>query len=176
MAKVVDPSDKTSRWMTAMSLCQLIGVSTVSFYKWRAKHDDFPDQDPETHRYNIDEIRAWMDDHPEVGTPGQRVGAKREDLMCENLEKRNKLLEQQIAESEHRLVDGSILLEMFIRERTIARETFRKRILSEIPAEAEGKRAQQIHKLLEAAMEEYDKDIVAAIPSIIRGKVVRRAA
>lgn len=174
--RVVPSSDPTSKWMTATQISGIIGVSTVTFHKWKAKYSDFPDPDSETHRYNLDDIRAFMDDHPELGQPGQRVGAKREDLMCENLDKRNQLLDQQIAEQEHRLVDGSSLLEIFMRERTIAREAFRKRILSEIPAEAEGKRAQQIHKLLSDAMEEYDRDIVAAIPIIIRGKIVRRAA
>jgi hypothetical protein len=56
---------------------------------------------------------------------------------------------------------------MLVRERTINQETFRKRLLSEIPAEAEGKRASAIATLLQEAYDEYLGDIERSIPRIV---------
>jgi hypothetical protein len=57
--------------------------------------------------------------------------------------------------------------EMLVRERTVNQETFRKRLLSEIPAEAEGKRAPVIAVLLQEAFDEFLDDIQKSIPRIV---------
>ena len=156
-------------WLSVRASCSTLGISTFSFYDWRRKHRDFP-APREDGRYSIDELQHWRDNHPEKGQgAGNKVTGRREELMCENIEKRNALLDREIAEADGRLVDGAKVIEFFVRERTLNLEAFRKRVLSEIPAEAEGKRAQQIAQLLKDAFDEYLDQIRESVPDIVWG-------
>ena len=156
-------------WLSVRASCSTLGISTFSFYDWRRKHRDFP-APREDGRYSIELLQDWMNAHPEKGQgAGNKVTGRREDLMCENLEKRNALLDRQIAEADGRLVDGNKVIEFMVRERTIALESFRKRLLSELPAECEGKRASTIAMLLREAFDEFLSDIENAIPRIVFG-------
>jgi hypothetical protein len=156
-------------WLSVRASCSTLGISTFSFYDWRRKYRDFPGP-REDGRYSIDELQRWRDDHPERGQgAGNKVTGRREDLMCQNLEKRNALLDRQIAEADGRLVRGDQVLEFFTRERTLALESVRKRLLSELPAECEGKRAPQIALLLREAFDEFLSDMENAAPRILYG-------
>jgi hypothetical protein len=155
-------------WLSVPASCSTLGISTFSFYDWRRKHCDFPGP-REDGRYSIDELQCWRDNHPEKGQgAGNKVTGRREDLMCQNLEKRNALLDRQIAEADGRLVDGAKVVELFVRERTLNLEAFRKRVLSEIPAEAEGKPASKIAQLLKDAFDEYLDEAKRSIAAIVR--------
>jgi hypothetical protein len=152
--------------MSVRHICGALGISAFSFYEWRRKNRDFPEQN-EQRGYSLEEVRGWLDTHPEVGQGiGNKVTGRREHLMCDNLEKRNALLDRQLAEAERRLVNGDKVIETLTRERTIALESFRKRVLSEIPAEAEGKRAPAIAVLLREAFDEFLDDVAKAAPHI----------
>jgi hypothetical protein len=154
-------------WLSVRATCAAIGISTNAFYRWRQKYRDFP-QPRADGLYGLEDFRSWLDAHPDIGEgAGNKVTGRREELMCDNLAKRNALLDRQIAEADRRLIDGRKVAEMLVRERTINQETFRKRLLSEIPAEAEGKRASAIAALLQDAYDEYLDDIERSIPRIV---------
>jgi hypothetical protein len=154
-------------WLSVRASCSTLGISTFSFYDWRRKYRDFPGP-REDGRYSIDELQLWRDNHPEKGQgAGNKVTGRREDLMCENLEKRNQLLDRQIAEADGRLVSGEKVIELFVRERSILLESFRKRLLSELPAECEGKRAGEIAALLTEAFNEFLEGVQESVPRIV---------
>ena len=156
-------------WLSVRASCSTLGISTFSFYDWRRKYRDFPGP-REDGRYSIDELQLWRDNHPEKGQgAGNKVTGRREELMCENLEKRNQLLDRQIAESERRLVNADAVIELLTRERTLALESLRKRMLSELPAELAGKQPSKIAALLEEAIEEFLDDMKFGMQRIVCG-------
>jgi hypothetical protein len=161
------PNGAENGWLSVRASCSTLGISTFSFYDWRRKHRDFP-APREDGRYSIAELQCWRDNHPEKGQgAGNKVTGLREDLMCQNLEKRNALLDRQIAEADGRLVNGQKVIELFVRERTILLESFRRRLLSELPAECEGKRAPKIAALLTEAFNEFLEEVQKSVARIV---------
>lgn len=150
-------------------LSKVIGYSIISINKWRKEHDDFPGPDMKGDQmYDVRAVLKWLEDHPNVGRGGNRIEGDREALMCANLEKRNALLDIDIEEANHRLVPIDKVLSIIKQERTANVMAFRRRILSEMPSELDGLSAREIGAKLEAAFNEFLKDVQDTIPSIIK--------
>lgn len=137
---------------------RLLSISPYTFYEWRKRFEDFPQPNP-AGLFNAEDLRAFQDSHPDLGQgKSNKVTGAREVAMTENIEKRNILLDLQIAEAEGRVVPGDKVVEYFVRERTLILESLRKRLLSEIPAEAAGKQPGKIAQLLRDALDEFSED------------------
>jgi hypothetical protein len=162
------PAEKVPPHVHQTQLVQIIGYSVVTINKWRKYYDDFPDRSEKTGLYDVRKVKAWLEKHPEVGQAGIKVGVRREDLMCENLEKRNAVLDKQLAEADHILVNIDRVMAAIAMERAISVESFRKRMLSELPSELEGKSAREISTGLNRAFTEFIEDVQAAIPRIVK--------
>lgn len=162
------PPDKHPPNVPQTKLSAIIGYSIKSINNWRQFFDDFPGPDQKTKLYNVAKVRQWLEDHPDVGEAGNKVSMGREALMCENLEKRNKLLDKQIGEAELRLVEIDRVLAALAVERNANIQAFRKRLLSELPAELEGKTARELAAGLESAFNEYLSDVQSSIPRIVK--------
>lgn len=156
-------------WVTQVDLSKSVGISVPTLAKYRKSYDDFPKPHHVTHRWNLQEMLEWIDQHPDIGSQnGSKTPRKREDLLCEQLAKRNALLDQQIAAGEGKYVDTTRLLAAFSTERAVLVAAFQKRILSEVPPEAEGKPAKEIAKLLQDTFDHFLKDVQNSIPSILK--------
>jgi hypothetical protein len=159
----------TPEFLPQTRISELFKISVVSLNKWRRTFDDFPEPDPNhQNRYEVLKVRQFLERHPDIGEAGNKVTGKREELMCQNIEKRNALLDRQIARAENEQISAERVLAAFTAERTINVESFRRRMLSEIPAELEGKTARDISLLLTEAFNLFLKDIQDATPRILR--------
>lgn len=161
-------SDPESKWVTQTRLSEILGRSKPLINIWRKTYDDFPGPHKETQRYNLDAVMAWLKAHPECQPNVKTASAAgRESLLCEQLEKKNKLLDLQIEEEEGELVKVDSVLAMFAKERAANVEAFKKRLLSEVPAESEGKQAREIAEILQEAFDKYLEDLNESIPKIV---------
>src|SRR6185369_17149784 len=98
-------------WVTWTRMCEKLGHPNSIMQIWRKNFPDFPVPHPETKRYEWVKVKAWKDTHPEIGKAvGGTITGKRADLMCEQLEKKNTLLDIQIQEKEGKLVSTDKML------------------------------------------------------------------
>lgn len=105
-------------------------VSTTAILAWRklAGAPTVPDYD------------QWVAfrDEQELGIVGNRVDKGREELLKENLVKKNRLLDLEIAEKERKSVDRNAVNQMLLRMGSLIKTVSFQRLEHEMPAKALG--------------------------------------
>lgn len=132
-------------------------VSRQTIAEWR-KLDEAP-QVP-----NYERWKAFVEMN-ELGIVGNRVTKDRETLLKENLTKKNKLLDLQIAKEEKRSVDRSEVDSLFMHISTLAKTTLYPALERELPPRAEGRTAAEIslvgREIADRICEQMARDIEA---------------
>ena len=122
--------------MTWGKLAIKLGVSTRTLQDWR-KLGDAPD------RPDLERWAAYIE-LMDLGSAGNRVSATREQLLKENLEKKNRLLDLQIAKEERTVVDREEVNSLFLHITTLAKTILYPAMERELPPRAEGRSATEI--------------------------------
>ena len=109
-------------------LAKALGVSVVSVNGWRNLPGAPADKD----------LGAWQafQAENELGIAGNKGSASREELLKANIEKRNKLLDLQIAKEERTVVDRTVVDEMLLRLGSLQKTVLYQKLEKELPAKA----------------------------------------
>ena len=120
-------------------LAKQCGISRQSLLVWR-KLPGAP-QTPDK--------AAWLAfiDENDLGQVGNRVSKDREELMRENLAKRNRLLDMEIAVKNRTMVDRASVDAMLLHVATMQKAVLFPALERELPAKAEGRPAAEISVL-----------------------------
>lgn len=113
-----------------------LSVSRVSLTEWR-KLPEAP-QEPD-----LDRWLAFIE-LMELGNVGNRTSKGREELLKENLTKKNRLLDLQIAKEEKSVVDRSEVDSLLMHISTLAKAVLYPALERELPPRAEGRSAAEI--------------------------------
>lgn len=117
-------------------LAQILGVTRQSIFLWR-KLPEAPDvADPERWK----EFVAFAG----LGVSGNRVSESREELLKANLEKKNRLLDLQIAKEERTVVDREDINSLLLHIAALAKSILYPALERELPPRAEGRTAVEI--------------------------------
>lgn len=125
--------------MTWAKLAIKLGVSVVALRQWR----ELPEA-PEVP--DVDRWKAFVE-MSGLGVVGNRVGAGREELLKENLVKKNRLLDLEIAAKEKKVVDRAEVDALLLHISTLAKTTLYPALERELPPKAEGRTAAEISLL-----------------------------
>lgn len=85
--------------------------------------------------YNVDEWKAFMDEN-QLGISGNRVVGTREGLLQENLVKKNRLLDLEIAEKEKKSIDRTLVNGLLLRLGSLQKTVLFQKLEKEMPAKA----------------------------------------
>ena len=126
-------TEEVSTW-TKLSI--RLGVSIPTLANWRRLPES-----PKTPA-----LKAWQDfvAQKELGLIGNFVGKGREELLKENLTKKNRLLDLEIANKERRSVDRAEVDSLLLHVGSLAKATLYPALERELPAKAEGRTAAEI--------------------------------
>lgn len=121
------------------NLAQRLHVSRVSLTAWRKMPGA-----PATPDFDL-----WKDFVAEnsLGIAGNRIGGQRETHLAAAVEKRNRLLDLEIAEKEGRMADRNQVNEMLTRVATLQKTILYAKLERELPAKAVGRTADEIARL-----------------------------
>lgn len=129
-----------------------LGVSVQSIKNWRKREGA-----PETP--DLEAWQAFVDEH-ELGVVGNRVDKGREELLKENLIKKNRLLDLEIAVKEKRSIDRQLVDALLLRLGSLQKTVLFQRLEKEMPVKA------AVHGAPVAAMQALGRETADAICEI----------
>lgn len=118
------------------TLCKRLRVSRTAVYEWKKLPGAPTEPDYEAWKLFVEEN--------ELGISGNRTDRGREELLKENLTKKNRLLDLQIAKEEKTVVDRSEVNELLLHVSTLAKAILYPAMERELPPRAEGRSAAEI--------------------------------
>lgn len=92
---------------------------------------------------NLSDWQAFVEEH-QLGVVGNRVSKGREELLGENLTKKNRLLDLQIGREERSMVDRADVDQLLLHVGSLAKTTLYPAMERELPARAAGRSAAEI--------------------------------
>lgn len=149
-----EPKYEPNTWA---KLAIRLGVSVPSLTNWR-KMEGAP---------KTPALKAWEEfvDANSLGVSGNRVGRGREELLKENLVKKNRLLDLEISEKEKKSVDRAEVDALLLHVATMQKTVLYPALERELPPRAEGKSASEISMMGRAIADRVCEIFTSSIES-----------
>ena len=154
-----EPSGGLEGRETWSKLAIKLGFSVQSLKNWR-KREGAP-QTPD--------LDAWETyiDVQQLGIAGNRTSDSREDLLKENLKKKNRLLDLQIAREERQSIDRTVVDQLFLRLASLQKTVLYQHLEKQMPAKAVG------HGAAIEPMQKLGREIADALCEIFNQEMDR---